>query len=91
MDGYLVIDMSLMCNPKKFVVTPRTGEVGILGQKVLGSIKAGAGCTNAVMLSYTAKRGEFTEDGVNEFEDGGIYMIGSCPSVGIIGEYFSLS
>ena len=80
MDGYLVIDLSQMCKPEEFELTPRNGT-WLLGedQKILGSIKAGAGCTNAVMLAYTANQ--------TEFEDGGIYLIGSCPSVGITGEY----
>eukprot|EP00984_Skeletonema_dohrnii_P010711 scaffold4199_cov110-Skeletonema_dohrnii-CCMP3373.AAC.4 len=78
MDGYLVIDMSLMCVPEDFHVThfDPDEEPWTLGggQKALGSIKSGSGCTNAVMLAYTADA--FPE---------GIYVIGSCPTVGITG------
>ncbi|KAL7537107.1 hypothetical protein ACHAWF_005663 [Thalassiosira exigua] len=88
MDGFFVIDMSLMCNPNNdtrddvFTIdTTLAGTAWLLGedQKVLGTIKAGAGCTNAVMLAYTATADEFKDD------KGGIFVIGSCPSVGIIG------
>ena len=80
MDGYLVIDMSLMCNPEDFIDTPfndTDNDSWILGgeQRVIGSIKSGAGCTNAVMLAHTAVA--FPK---------GIYLIGSCPSVGITGK-----
>lgn len=87
MDGYLVVDMSLMCDPDSFDVKlvddedytgPKTWLLGD-DQKVLGSITSGAGCTNAVMLAYTANVTEF------KGENGGIYLIGSCPSVGIVG------
>ena len=79
MDGYLVIDMSLMCVPEEFVVTHFDDEPWLLGgdQKAIGSIKSGAGCTNAVMLAYTA-----------EAFPNGIFVIGSCPTVGITGEYY---
>ena len=78
MDGYLVIDMSLMCEPEEFVDTYFDDEPWLLGggQKAIGSIKSGAGCTNAVMLAYT--NGTFPD---------GIYLIGSCPTVGITGKY----
>ena len=82
MDGYLVIDMSLVCNPENFTVSEEVkGRPWILGedQKLLGSIKSGAGCTNAVMLAYTSRREEFAG------EKGGILLIGGCPSVGITG------
>ena len=87
MDGYLVIDMSLMCNPSEFVVsTDVKGQSWILGedQKLLGSIKSGSGCTNAGMLSYVATHPEF------QGEKGGIFPIGSCPSVGITGAFMDL-
>jgi hypothetical protein len=102
MDGYLVIDMSLIChpgnpggpedptNPGDFEVRNST-EVKekynltswIFGedQKILGSIKSGAGCTNAVMLAYTSRHPEFAG------EKGGIILVGSCPSVGITGMF----
>jgi len=82
MDGYLVIDMSLVCNPEDFIVSDEVkGRSWILGddQKLLGSVKSGAGCTNAVMLAYTTRREEFAG------EKGGVMLIGSCPSVGIAG------
>ena len=80
MDGYMVIDMSLMCNPDSpddFIST-HFEQPWLLGggQKAIGSIKTGSGCTNAVMLAYTAD--EFPE---------GISNIGSCPSVGITGKF----
>ena len=80
MDGYLVIDMSLMCVPEEFIVTHYDDEPWVLGggQKAIGSIKSGAGCTNAIMLAYTAET----------FPDG-IFVIGSCPTVGITGKYHS--
>eukprot|EP00984_Skeletonema_dohrnii_P023332 scaffold12427_cov78-Skeletonema_dohrnii-CCMP3373.AAC.2 len=79
MDGYLVIDMSLMCVPGEFEDTHFDDDEQpswLLGggQKAIGSIKSGSGCTNAVMLAYTAEA--FPE---------GIYLIGSCPTVGITG------
>ena len=43
-----------------------------------GSVTAGAGCTNAAMLGWAHKT--FTP------EEGGLYAIGTCPSVGITGE-----
>jgi len=78
MDGYLVIDLSLMCVPDNFTPTTQNEDhPWLLGgeQKVIGTIKSGSGCTNAVMLAYTAKH----------FPDDGIYLIGGCPSVGITG------
>lgn len=82
MDGYLVIDLSLMCVPDNFTNTTQN-EDWLLGgeQKVIGTIKSGSGCTNAVMLAYTAKH----------FPDDGIYLVGSCPSVGITGKFSSKS
>ena len=81
MDGYMVIDMSLMCNPDnpdEFEAAP-IEQPWLLGggQKAIGKIKSGSGCTNAFMLAYTAEK----------FPDG-IYNIGSCPSVGITGKLF---
>ena len=99
MDGYLVIDMSLICNPGNPEDPTNPGEFEvrnstevkekynltswILGedQKILGSIKSGAGCTNALMLAYTSKHPEFAG------EKGGIIVIGGCPSVGIAGMF----
>ena len=79
MDGYLVIDMSLMCDPDEFVDTTfDEDEVPWIlggGQRAIGSIKSGAGCTNAVMLAHAGKA----------FPDG-IYVVGDCPSVGIAGK-----
>jgi len=78
MDGYMVIDMSLMCNPDDF--KPEDFEQPWLlggGQIAIGSIKSGSGCTNAVMLAYTA----------DKFPEAGLYNIGSCPSVGITGKF----
>ena len=80
MDGYMVIDMSLMCNPEEFVPEhfDDDEQPWLLGggQKAIGSIKSGSGCTNALMLAYTDEN----------FPDG-IYNIGSCFSVGITGKY----
>ena len=46
------------------------------GSRYIGTIKAQAGCTNAIMLAA----------GHKNFEDeGGITLIGTCPSVGITG------
>lgn len=84
MDGYLVIDLSLMCVPDNFTPTTQNEDYPwLLGgeQKVIGTIKSGSGCTNAVMLAYTAE----------QFPDDGIYLIGSCPSVGITGKFSSKS
>ncbi|KAL7552285.1 hypothetical protein ACHAWF_015531 [Thalassiosira exigua] len=82
MDGFMTVDLSLMCNPKINPEPPKGYENGwLLGedQKVLGSITVEAGCTNAVMLAATAQSDAFTG------EKDGIYLIGSCPSVGITG------
>jgi len=97
MDGYLVIDMSLICNPGDPEDPKDPGEFEVRNsievkekynrsswifgedQKILGSIKSGAGCTNALMLAYTSKHPEFAG------EKGGIMLIGSCPAVGIAG------
>ena len=84
MDGYLVIDLSLMCVPDNFTPTTQNEDYPwLLGgeQKVIGTIKSGSGCTNAVMLAYTAKH----------FPDDGIYLVGGCPSVGITGKFSSKS
>ena len=99
MDGYLVINVSLICHPGDPEDPNDPGEFEvrnsievkekynltswILGedQKILGSIKSGAGCTNAVMLAYTSKHPEFAG------EKGGIMVIGNCPSVGIAGMF----
>ena len=80
MDGYVVIDASLLCNPDDFILDRTEGNWLLPGQKKIGSIISGAGCTNAVMLAYT----HFNF----EPEEGGVYLIGTCPSVGITGEDF---
>lgn len=78
MDGYVVIDMTETCKPEEFVVDKTvTGDYILPGQKYIGTIKAGAGCTNAVMLHTAHTNFEVAE--------GAIYGIGSCPSVGVIG------
>ncbi|KAL7544544.1 hypothetical protein ACHAWF_007923, partial [Thalassiosira exigua] len=82
MDGYLTLDLSLMCRNNEFIPgdVPGVPEGWLLGdQRVLGRFKVGAGCTNAVVLAETA-----TDDRLKN-NNGGVYMIGSCPSVGIIG------
>mmetsp|Transcript_11695 Transcript_11695/g.25649 ORF Transcript_11695/g.25649 Transcript_11695/m.25649 type:complete len:663 (+) Transcript_11695:369-2357(+) len=77
MDGHVVIDTSRLCNPEKFILDRTEADWLLPGQKQIGSIKNGAGCTNAVMLAYTARNFEANE--------GGVYQIGTCPSVGITG------
>ena len=77
MDGYVVIDMGRTCKPDEFVVDKTDQGPHILeGSKYIGTIKAQAGCTNAIMLAA----------GHEHFgDDGGLSLIGSCPSVGITG------
>ena len=77
MDGYVVIDMGRTCKPDEFVVDKTDQGPHILeGSKYIGTIKAQAGCTNAIMLAA----------GHEHFgEDAGLTLIGSCPSVGITG------
>ncbi|GFH49986.1 hypothetical protein CTEN210_06462 [Chaetoceros tenuissimus] len=77
MDGYVVIDMGRTCKPDEFVVDKTDQGPHILeGSKYIGTIKAQAGCTNAIMLAA----------GHEHFgEDAGMTLIGSCPSVGITG------
>lgn len=78
-DGQVVLDMSLMCDPDEFEIEHEVDDwiLKDKGQKRIGSIKAGAGCTNAVMLASTYYN--FPGD------EGGLYLIGQCPSVGIVG------
>ena len=78
-DGQMVLDMSLMCKPDEFEIEHSTSDwiLKDKGQKRIGSIKAGAGCTNAIMLASTYYN--FPGD------EGGLYLIGQCPSVGIVG------
>uniref|UniRef100_A0A7S4QZ26 FAD-binding PCMH-type domain-containing protein n=2 Tax=Ditylum brightwellii TaxID=49249 RepID=A0A7S4QZ26_9STRA len=77
MDGYVVIDMGRTCKPEDFVVDKDDqGPHIIEGSKYIGTIKAQAGCTNAIMLAH----------GHKHFGDqDGMTLIGSCPSVGITG------
>ena len=77
MDGYIVIDMGRTCKPEEFVIDKDDQGPHILeGSKYIGTMKAQAGCTNAVMLAMGHK---------NFQEEGGLTLIGSCPSVGITG------
>ncbi|GFH49795.1 hypothetical protein CTEN210_06271 [Chaetoceros tenuissimus] len=77
MDGYVVIDIGRTCKPDEFVVDKTDQGPHILeGSKYIGTIKAQAGCTNAIMLAA----------GHEHFgEDGGMTLAGGCPSVGITG------
>lgn len=77
MDGYVVIDMGSTCKPDEFVVDKTDQGPHILqGSKYVGTIKAQAGCTNAVMLAA----------GHKHFNDqAGLTLIGACPTVGITG------
>ena len=79
MDGHVVIDCSLLCNTDDFFLDRTEGDWLLPGQKKIGSIKNGPGCTNAVMLAYAHKNFDAKE--------GAVYNIGTCPSVGIVGEY----
>jgi len=74
-DGALVVDMTNICDPT--VDHEAKGTHILKGSRYIATIKAGAGCTNAVMLSTAS----------NNFEkkDGAMVLIGSCPSVGIAG------
>ncbi|GFH49798.1 hypothetical protein CTEN210_06274 [Chaetoceros tenuissimus] len=69
MDGYVVIDMGRTCKPDEFVVDKTDQGPHILeGSKYIGTIKAQAGCTNAIMLAA----------GHEHFgEDAGMTLIGS--------------
>jgi len=77
MDGYVVIDMGRTCKLDEFVINKDDQGPHILeGSKYIGTMKAQAGCTNAAMLAA----------GHTHFkEEGGMTLIGSCPSVGITG------
>ena len=89
MEGHLTVDLSLMCNLTSNHGTPEGYEDGwILGenhrgekQEVIGTITAGAGCTNAIMLAEAAQ--EFSSEKTGKRD--GIMLTGSCPSVGITG------
>jgi len=77
-DGYLVVDMSKMCRPKEFDFDKEAQGPHILpGSRYIATVKAGPGCTNAVMLHSVWK--EFKP------EEGAMALIGFCPSVGITG------
>jgi hypothetical protein len=79
MDGYVVIDMGRTCKPDEFEIKEDAHNQGphiLEGSKYIGTIKAQAGCTNAIMLAA----------GHKHFKDkGGMTLAGSCPSVGITG------
>lgn len=77
MDGHVVVDCSLLCNPDTFKVDKREQDWLLPGQKIIGTITSGSGCTNAVMLAASFKNFEPKE--------GALYAIGTCPSVGITG------
>jgi len=73
----LVIDMQLNCKMESFVVDKEsTGEHILPGSRYIGKMRVPSGCTNAVFLAAMNK--EFKENG-------GISVIGSCPSVGVTG------
>lgn len=74
-DGALVVDMTNICNPT--VDHEAKGTHILKGSKYIATITAGAGCTNAVMLSAVSSN--------FEKKDGAMVLIGSCPSVGITG------
>jgi FAD/FMN-containing dehydrogenase len=74
-DGALVVDMTNICNPT--VDHEAKGTHILKGSKYIATITAGAGCTNAVMLSAVSSN--------FEKKDGAMVLIGSCPSVGIAG------
>ena len=76
-DGALTIDMSRMCVPDKFVVDKTASGEHINDTKYIATIKAGAGCTNAIMLHSVN-----THFKANE---GAMALIGGCTSVGIAG------
>jgi hypothetical protein len=78
MDGYVVIDCSLLCDPDSFEIEKNLDVPWILpNQRMIGSIKAGAGCTNAVLLGSAHQ---------HFADEGGVYQVGTCPSVGIVGK-----
>lgn len=86
MDGQVVIDLSLLCDTNDFeIVQPNRPDGStnwiLPGQKWINSVTSGPGCTNAVMLAYNGRNNTVAN------AEGGIYTIGSCPSVGIVGEY----
>jgi FAD/FMN-containing dehydrogenase len=77
MNGFVVVDCSLLCDPATFNFT-RVEEDWILpGQKYIATVQGGSGCTNGVMVAATHKHFAPSE--------GALYAIGSCPSVGIAG------
>jgi len=77
-DGALTIDMTKMCKPAEFVVdTSAQGPHIMPGSRYIATVKAGPGCTNAVMLHSVHKH--------FPAEEGAMVLIGSCPSVGITG------
>jgi len=77
LEGSLVIDMQLNCKFDDFVADKTVkGDHILPGSKIVGTIKAPSGCTNAVFLAAVD----------NAFkDDGGMNVCGSCPSVGITG------
>lgn len=77
MDGYVVIDMGRTCKLDEFVINKDDQGPHILeGSKYIGTMKGQAGCTNAAMLAAGHKHFK---------EEGGMTLIGECPSVGITG------
>ncbi len=77
MDGYVVIDMTRTCKPDEFVIDKEDQGPHILDEsKYIGTMRGQAGCTNSVMLSQGHK---------HFGHDGGLTIIGGCPSVGITG------
>jgi hypothetical protein len=77
-DGALTIDTSRMCFPDKFVVDKTAQGDHINDTKYIATIKAGAGCTNAVMLHSVDKHFKANEGAT-------MALIGGCTSVGIAG------
>mmetsp|Transcript_39272 Transcript_39272/g.44870 ORF Transcript_39272/g.44870 Transcript_39272/m.44870 type:complete len:757 (+) Transcript_39272:91-2361(+) len=76
-EGSLVIDMQLNCKFDDFVADKTVkGDHILPGSKIVGTIKAPSGCTNAVFLTAVDKAFK---------DDGGMNVCGHCPSVGIIG------
>ena len=77
LEGSLVIDMQLNCKFDHFKANKTIeGDHILPGSKIVGTIKAPSGCTNAVFLTAVDEH----------FKDvHGMNVCGACPSVGITG------
>lgn len=78
MDGYVVIDLKLTCNPEEFILDrSATGEHILPGSKYIATLTVQAGCTNSAIFHAL-----YTKFSV---EDKALAVTGGWPSVGVSG------